>query len=227
MKIVFLGDSLTQGTIGINYVDRVAQQLRGHHFINAGVNGDTTLNLFRRVEQDVIAHKPDGVLILVGINDAMSYTDAGSRLYFRFVKRVAGGQMSPIAYRENMRALLTRLLAEQIRVWVVLPPVESRPETVATLRQMNAATTELCQDFALPVLDLMQRLTPAHVPERPPVSLSDLLRNLRRSFASPANYDRWQSAGGYTYTFDGIHLTEHGAQVFADEIARFLRQHGV
>src|SRR5690606_31217354 len=99
---------------------------------------------------------------------------------FRFMKGIAGGQMSPIAYRENMRALLTRLLAEQLQVWVVLPPVESRPETIATLRQMNAAARELCQDFAIPVLDLMQRLTPAHVPQRPPVSLPDLLRNLRR-----------------------------------------------
>lgn len=225
MKIVFFGDSLTQGTLGVDYVDKVAKMLRGHHFVNSGVNGDTSLNLYRRIEQDVIAHQPDGVLILIGINDAMSYAEPGIRLYFRVMKRIAGGQVSPISFRENMRALITRLLADQVQVWVVLPPIESRPLAVETLRQMNDSATEVCREFDIPVLNLMNRLTPAQVPERPPFSLLKAASVNWR--ASVDSYERFREAGGYTYTFDGIHLTEKGAQVFAEEITRFLRNHGV
>ena len=65
MKIVFFGDNLTQGAYGANYVNKVASAMHGHHFINQGANGDTSLNLFRRVEDDVIAQKPDGVFIMI------------------------------------------------------------------------------------------------------------------------------------------------------------------
>ncbi len=228
MKIVFFGDSLTQGTLGVDYVDKVAHMLRGHHFINSGVNGDTSLNLYRRVEPDVLAHQPDGVLILIGINDALSYVEPGYRPYIRLVKRIAGGQISPISFRENMRALITRLLADQVQTWVVLPPIESRPLAVETLRQMNASATEVCREFDIPVLNLMNRLTPTRVPERPPLSLlKAAVVNWRRSGASADAYERLRVAGGYAYSFDGVHLTEKGAQVFAEEITRFLRNHGV
>ncbi len=227
MKIVFFGDSLTQGTTGAAYVDKVAALLRGHHFLNEGVNGDTSLNLYRRVEQDVIAHRPDGVLIMVGINDAMACAEPGSRLYYRLLKQIARGQVSPVAFRENMRALLMRLLLEPGQIWVVLPPLEYSPAAVRTLRQMNEATKTLCSALGIPTLDLMAKMTPPDIPQRPPLSMMAQARRYLLAFNPNRDYDRLRDAGGYTYSFDGIHLTEAGAQTAAQEIARFLHIHGV
>lgn len=216
MKIVFLGDSLTQGTHGANYVNKVAAALGGHHFINEGVNGDTSLNLYRRLEKDVLAHQPDGVLIMIGINDALSYSEPGIRPYFRYIKRIRGGQITPISFRENMRAILTRLLFEQIRVWVVLPPVEYRPQTVTALKAMNASAAGLCAELNVPTLDLLRVMTPGAVPERPPIRLfPDMLLN------------RLGAKKDFTYSFDGLHLTETGAQQMAGAISEFLHKHGV
>src|SRR5690349_10506283 len=106
MKIIFFGDSLTEGSLGVGYVDKVAAALRGHHFINQGVNGDTSLNLYRRVQTDVIDERPDGVFIMIGANDAISSVDPAAQAYYRFRKRVPGGKLSPISFRENMRAIL-------------------------------------------------------------------------------------------------------------------------
>ncbi len=228
MKIVFFGDSLTQGTLGVNYVDKVAALLRGHHFLNEGVNGDTSLNLYRRVEQDVIAHKPDGVLIMVGINDAISHSEPGSRLYYRLVKRIAGGQISPLAFRENMRSVLTRLALEPGRIWVVLPPLEYSPAAVRTLRQMNHMTREICTELHIPILDLMAKMTPPEIPQRLPLNFAnELQQNLIRVLTPNKPYERWREAGGYSYSFDGVHLAEGGAQTAAQEITRFLREQGV
>jgi lysophospholipase L1-like esterase len=227
MKIIFFGDSLTQGTIGVGYVDKIARVLRGHHFINQGVNGDTSLNLYRRVDQDVIAERPDGVFIMIGINDAVSSVESGSKLYFRFVKRVRGGQLSPISFRENMRALLGKLVAAQIKTWVALPPIESNPAQVNTLREMNAYTAEICREFGIPTLDLMAQMTPKTIPERPMSSVGNLRANLFGLLWRDKYYDTQREAGGFSYSFDGIHLTDTGAQRMADLIAPFLRANGV
>ncbi|MBZ0302737.1 MAG: hypothetical protein K8J31_23530 [Anaerolineae bacterium] len=229
MKIVFLGDSLTLGTYGVNYVNLVAAALRGHHFINEGINGDTSLNLYRRLDRDVLAHQPDGVFVMVGINDAVSSSEPGSRRYFRLVKGIHGGQITPIAFRENMRAILMALRVAQVQTWVALPPVESRPSVVAALRQMNTSALEVCQELHVPALDLMARMTPETIPDRPPVAaVPGLLRNMIRSLTLNASrYDQLQARGGYTYSFDGTHLTAQGAQQIADAVSQFLRANGV
>ncbi len=226
MKIVFLGDSLTQGTFGVSFVDKIAAVMPGHHFINAGVNGDTSLNLYRRVDKDVLAHQPDGAFVMVGINDAVSFSEPGSRAYYRFVKGVPGGHISPIAFRENLRALLGKLVVAQLRVWLALPPLEYRPEEVAALRKMNAYAQQVCQELNIPVLDLLARLTPEVVPQRPAINHWVYLRNLR-VLLGRRHYNHLRDRGGFTYSFDGIHLTEQGAQAVADAIVPFLRVNGV
>src|SRR4051794_36770435 len=56
--LVCFGDSLTEGAIGASYVDLLRVRLPlAVRVINAGINGDTTLNLLRRVERDVVSHR--------------------------------------------------------------------------------------------------------------------------------------------------------------------------
>jgi lysophospholipase L1-like esterase len=227
MKIIFFGDSLTQGTFGASYVDKVAAAMRGHHFINQGVNGDTSLNLFRRVDKDVLAEGPDGVFIMIGVNDAVSAVESGSHLYYRFMKRLPRGQVSPVSFRENMRALLGKLVAAQIKIWVAPPPIEYNPATVTTMRQMNDYTAIICREFNIPVIDLMAALTPKDIPERTAVGLSHYSRNLLIRLGVGKDYEQHRASGGFTYSFDGFHLTESGAQQMADLIVPFLRANGL
>jgi lysophospholipase L1-like esterase len=226
MNIVFFGDSLTRGTFGVSFVDKVASALPNHHFINKGVNGDTTLNLYRRVTRDVVDLKPDGVFIMVGNNDAISHAEPGTRLYYRFAKQIPRGQVSPISARENMRAILSRLTTARIKTWVGLPPVEYNPETVEALRKLNGYTAEVCAEMHVPALNLMAKLTPARVPPRPHISLAIYPRNFMIFLSGKSAHSRLHDAGNFTYTFDGFHLTEDGAQRFADLIVPFLRANG-
>lgn len=229
MKIIFFGDSLIQGTYGGNIVNKIAPQLRGHHFVNMGVNGDTSLNLYKRLDRDVIDEKPGAVFIMIGINDAVSYAEPGSRLYFRFMKGIRGGQISPISFRENVRAIFTKLKFAQIKIWVALPPIETNPAAVDALRQMNAFTAELCQEMEIPLLDLMTEFTPSQPAARPPLrTVPNMWQSLRRSLTLSGDaYDKLRQAEGYSYSFDGTHLTEASAQQFADRIAAFLREQGL
>ncbi|MCB9450833.1 MAG: hypothetical protein H6672_05305 [Anaerolineaceae bacterium] len=227
MRIVFFGDSLTAGTYGVNYVDKIAAALPGHEIINAGVNGDTILNLRQRVESGVIARQPDGVLILVGINDATAYSEPGARPYFRLGKHVPRGIVTIEDFHTNLQALLVQLSAAGIhRVWLALPPVEYRPALVKAVRQFNAQAVIVCQERDVPVLDLFAALVPDDIPERPAMGIGHF-RKIAETKLNSSPYDHLRDAGGYTYTFDGIHLTEGGATQFADLILTFLREQGI
>lgn len=71
-KIVCLGDSLTYGyPYGPTYswVSYAARE-SGLNLLNAGVNGDTILDMARRFQRDVLERKPRAVVILGGTNDA-------------------------------------------------------------------------------------------------------------------------------------------------------------
>lgn len=227
MRIVFFGDSLTAGTYGGDFVDQVAAALPDHEIINAGVNGDTSLNLCKRIENDVLAHQPDAVFVLVGINDATAYSEPGARPYYRLGKHVPEGIVTPDDYHANMRTLLTQLSAAGVRhVWVGLSPVEYRPALVSAVQQFNAELAALCRELDVPALDMFTPLVPEAVPERPPMGIGHF-RKIAETKLTGNPYDRLRDAGGYTYTFDGIHLTEGGAVRFADLILSFLREQGV
>lgn len=206
-------------------MDKVVAAMPGHHFMNEGVNGDTSLNLYRRVDEDVVARRPDGVLVMVGGNDAISFSVPASRLYYRLIKRIPSGMVSPISFRENLRAVLGKLVVAQVQVWVALPPLEFRPEAVETMRKLNAYAREVCQELKVPTLDLFTPLVPDTIPLRSLKRRSYLLL-LRRALNKP-DYETRRKQGGYSYSFDGIHLTERGAQVIADEVVLFLRANGV
>src|SRR5688572_3829946 len=59
-KIVCLGDSITRGigaSSGSDYPSLLARDL-GMHVVNAGVKGDETEDVLKRLEADVLSHNP-------------------------------------------------------------------------------------------------------------------------------------------------------------------------
>lgn len=84
-KVIFFGDSITQmGVQNGGYIDLMNKQLtqsgRAEQFelIGAGIGGNKVYDLYLRVQEDVLAKKPDIVFIYVGINDVWHKTVAGT-----------------------------------------------------------------------------------------------------------------------------------------------------
>ena len=69
-SIVLFGDSRIETWGPAPYSDK-------YTFINAGVTGETTTEMRRRVERDVIALNPDYVLIQAGVNDLTAAVTKG------------------------------------------------------------------------------------------------------------------------------------------------------
>ncbi|NWF69545.1 MAG: hypothetical protein HXY40_10705 [Chloroflexi bacterium] len=222
MKLVFLGNSLTQGSYGGNFVARIAQCHPQHTIINAGVGGDTVLNLLRRLDSDVLAHEPDGVFVMGGGNDALSYLYPDLRKYYRRSKGIEQGVVTPETFAQAYRELLTRLHLAHVLVWVGLLPSEYNPELSALVRQYNGLAAAAARALNIPTLDLMARFPAPDLPPRPPLTM-DMIRLIgKRSLSGWADYEAEQQRGAYRYTFDGLHITPKTAQQLADIIIEFL-----
>jgi acyl-CoA thioesterase I len=75
---VFAGDSVTDcgrrtdpDALGNGYVRALYDTLgaQGPRIVNAGISGNRAVNLQARWQTDVLAHEPDVVSVLIGIND--------------------------------------------------------------------------------------------------------------------------------------------------------------
>lgn len=91
MKIVFLGDSITDANhnysddaLGEGYVKLVAEELRKKdsevEILNKGHDGFTVFSLWKFLEHDCISKQPDMVSILIGCNDVSVKMSTGRTL---------------------------------------------------------------------------------------------------------------------------------------------------
>ena len=92
MKIVFFGDSVTEGCFELSfhnvegvtdiirdkksvYHNILKERIEKEHpelnieYVNAGISGNSTVDALKRIEQDVIAQNPDVAVVCFGLND--------------------------------------------------------------------------------------------------------------------------------------------------------------
>lgn len=222
MKIVFLGDSLTWGGYGGNFVEELRPLLPEHELINMGEGGNTVLNLLRRLDE-VLALKPDAVFVMIGGNDAISFIQPGTRTYYRNAQGIEDGTVTIDQYETGYRELLTQLQAAHIVTWMGLTPIEYNPLVVETMKQYNERAREVARSMNVPTLDLLAALNPPTIPERPNLEIGFILTIGSRQKRKWKDYEGDQKRGGFTYTFDGLHLMPETAKRVAQLIAEFIK----
>jgi len=134
--IVALGDSTTAGTPGFRspleyppdgagdvesqYVYWMNQKHPEWKIYNRGVNGERTDQIFKRFDRDVLALKPEIVIVLAGVND----------LFQGF---------SVEGIRMNLRAIYQHAVQANIKVvaCTILPFNISTPEVKARMQEVN------------------------------------------------------------------------------------------
>jgi acyl-CoA thioesterase I len=143
--VVFLGDSITHGhrlPRNAAFPYRLGQALNVDA-INAGISGDTTDGGLRRLDRDVLAHRPRLVVVGLGVNDAF-------------------GKQPPEAVVQNLRTITQRIRAEGAQVVLLhmaVPGVtgDGYRNGLREIAQSEGAT--LVEDF-------LEGVVPAHTYDR-------------------------------------------------------------
>lgn len=148
VRIVCFGDSLTgvyYHTGGRRaYADMIGIALRRHYpnatiqMLNAGISGETTRGALKRMERDVLAHKPHLVTVMFGMND------------------MAGVPIDE--YRRNLSEIVARCRSAETEVLLCtsnsVQTTPSRP--VSKLEEYMQSLREVAAQENTPVADCYQ-----------------------------------------------------------------------
>lgn len=167
MKILFQGDSITDAgrdyrnyhNLGAGYPYYAAEHIREEYpdvdfeFINFGIGGNRTSQLFDRIYTDCIAFQPDIVSVLIGINDIWHRYGSG---------KIA---TTDAQFALNYRCILERLKKETNAKIVILAPflldAPGKEHMREDLKTFLPIVRELAEEFADVYIPLDERFEEA------------------------------------------------------------------
>jgi len=227
--LLCLGDSITHGHIGADWVGALRERRPALTVVNGGVNGEMAWNVRQRLD-DALSLAPDAVILLIGSNDVMAADlPARASAYERSnrLPRTPDLRWS----MEQLTLLLSELRGRCARVAVcTIPPLGEDPgtpvrELVATFNQHIQSSA---QAAGIPVLDLHGALT-ALSPARGQAydgSMATTVWAIGRAMAAHVllgrSWDTVAEASGWAVTVDGIHLSDRGGAILRERAERWL-----
>ncbi len=151
-KVIFFGDSITEMGVQpngyISVMERMLQQqqISNYELVGAGIGGNKVYDLYLRMPEDVLAKKPDIVLIYVGVNDIWH-------------KQLFGTGTDKDKFERFYRAIISQLQNNGAKVIVCTPATigEKKDCTNEMDGDLNAYSNiirSISADLKVPLVDL-------------------------------------------------------------------------
>jgi lysophospholipase L1-like esterase len=152
-KVIFFGDSITQAGVSPNgYITKLGQILEktgqkdNFELIGAGIGGNKVYDLYLRLEDDVLAKKPDLVIIYIGVNDVWH-------------KKTSGTGTDADKFEKFYQAIINKLKANNISVVLATPAAigertDFSNDSDGDMNQYSNIIRNIAQKNGLKVCDL-------------------------------------------------------------------------
>jgi len=154
-KVIFFGDSITQqGARPGGYIMKMKDELEkkglssDYDLIGAGVGGNKVYDLYLRMDDDVLAQKPDIVFIWIGVNDVWHKTTSGTGT-------------DPDKFEKFYSAIINKMLDQHIKIFLVTPAVigertDFTNQQDGDLNAYSQIVRNLAQKFHTGLVDLRE-----------------------------------------------------------------------
>lgn len=231
--VVFLGDSLTLGKIGVNYVEMIEGQFEGEHveFINAGINSELAWNNLQRVDE-VIQCEPDIVTILIGTNDAnASMTEDSMKSYVKRMKLPRNPDSD--WYRETLVSLVKKVKTEtSARIALLSIPTigeDSNHPAFNKSSEISQIVHGVAEEMDVTYLPLHEKmvefLQDTQVSASYPYEkyLIGIFKGIINHYLLRKSWDDISRSSGFSLHVDYLHLNTEGARMIADLIGVFIQ----
>ena len=224
LKIVFLGDSITEAgvydkEVGVEYngelvypnytgfITFLSQSTpKNTKLIGKGISGDKVSDLLTRYKKDVIDLNPDIVFIYIGINDVWHKYDFGT-----------GSDID--LYENGLRQIISEIQNIGSKVVLCTPTVIGENYGDFTLANQyveqyrDAKTMESMNNDLDAFSDVVRNLSSEYN--------TDLL-DLRKIFTSYISENNPNNEPSGILTYDGVHLNDQGNKLIADKMINFI-----
>ncbi|MHA1727205.1 MAG: SGNH/GDSL hydrolase family protein [Promethearchaeota archaeon] len=235
--VVFIGDSITRGNYGVNYIKILMERLNysEYEFINAGINGDLTVNVLKRLDE-IIQCKPDFVILLIGSNDVNGSQSSKWAKVYELTKNVPKDPLfwTEERFKEDLGKIIRKLM-EEIRALIAIgsiPPIGECPNTPSfeDSKRYSRIIENLAADFNVNYLPLNETIT-TQIQENPtqpnfPYEKLSSVSMLKFLFlhCMGRSWEKISKMNGLQFLTDNLHLNKAGATVVADLVEKFLLQ---
>ena len=224
LKIVFLGDSITEAgvydkDVGIeNNGELIYPKYTGFitflgdsvskdtELIGKGISGDKVSDLLTRYKKDVIDLDPGIVFIYIGINDVWHKYDFGT-----------GSDID--LYENGLRQIISEIQKIGSKVVLCTPTVIGENHGDFTLanqyieKYRDAKTMESMNKDLDAFSDVVRKLSSEYG--------TDLI-DLRKIFIEYISENNPKNSPSGILTYDGVHLNDQGNKLIADQMINFI-----
>ena len=230
MKLLIVGDSITEGVTGVGYIDFLMHAHPNLKITNLGLGGDTLIGITNRlVEHIKVSNQYDGIIIEAGHNDIiLPYFEHGE-LPFKITARAIEARGSyPITDDEvfsNQYDSLLKLVKKMVDIPLYITTLSCIGE------DLNMFTNKKREHYnhIIRNLAVLHHVTLIDVALKFEAYLSFavtnnyLMNDFFRAFVVDKSMSNTQlnyvsEERGLNLTIDGVHLNEKGARFYAEAI---------
>lgn len=173
-RVIFFGDSITQAAVKEGgYIDVLNGMLKtlkldgNYELVGAGIGGNKVYDLYLRMEEDVLAKKPDVVVIYVGVNDVWH-------------KQSFGTGTDADKFEKFYNAMLAKLKAQDIKTIVCTPAVigertDFSNQLDGDLNRYSNIIRNIAKKNELPLVDLRKAFIDFNLKNNPDNKESGIL----------------------------------------------------
>ncbi len=228
-RIVFIGDSLTHGSISVNYIRMIAKKLgKNYDYINAGMNAELAYNVLLRIES-IIACKPDFLTILIGTNDANAE-----------IKNIPNKKMLEMLnlprkpakkwYIENLEKIISELKEKtDAKIALCSIPIMGEEISSKAFKQSIDYSKTICEIANkheisyLPINEKMIEYLKRY-PSNPKYPHEKRLVEdaAYKHFLFRKSFDKISEEYGFSLLVDHVHINTEGAKIIANLILDFI-----
>ena len=222
--IACIGDSLTHGNIGQNWVDYLRKELPHDVFLNEGINGNTAWQVIQRLDP-ILQCQPDLIILLIGTNDALGSFDINSGL--RYKKNNELPEVPTLEkYKEHLNELIEKIGIQSKITICTLPPIGENvnSEVNKHVNLFNDYIKLIANQKNLSLLtvsdalwsEINSRTYPIKLDfnsKAMPLMLKRILGGIFHHYLFKKSWNDISRAKGQWILFDQIHLNERGAEI--------------
>jgi len=236
MKILFIGNGIIRGTIGVDYISFLAFKYPHWQIENAGVNGDTLTKISQRLIKKLNTNAAyDAIVFEAGYNDIILPSFAHKGFLFRqtlkkLQEKGYNPLISPTDFENSYRAIIGHVQAT-CRAKVILTTMgcineNLQSELNAKRMIFNNIIRQVAKDFNCALADVSVKFDKILKQQQTRDYLMEDFFNttyldwLRTKFLNGA--DTLSRKRNLHLTINGMHLNSRGAEIFMKQIEKHL-----
>jgi len=196
MKIIFFGDSITEGMPGESFFNIVEKQQPDHELTNQGCGGDTIITLYYRIQYFRLKESADISFVWVGVNDVWGEYLGNYENWDDMVAEVK-------EYYRKILGILCKYSKKVVSVSPLFIGEDLENEWNDKLDEITNVISDVSGEY----------------------DTCDFF-NIREAFLETAkvHFENKSSPEELLFTIDGVHLNDFGAELVAEIFIDYINK---